>query len=150
MHCFWKLHKCEIWKLFSFFGIYKKNTICLLITLKKRKRNGLTWHADANVHSPLLTILKKNTEKISWIMVSPFVKSMGENTTHTVLNGRIKSTSVFTKHYFFITSPNTPAKYLSCLLGDSDTFAALKQEPINKRYTLNSAWKQASEWRTIA
>ena len=44
--------------------------------------------------------------------------------------------SIFTKHYFFITSPNKPTKYLYRLLGDSDTFAALKQKPINKRYAL--------------
>lgn len=67
-----------------------------------------------------------------------FVKSVVGNTTHILLNGQSRSMPIFTRYYFFITSPNKPTKYLSCLLGDSDTFAALKQKPINKRYTLKS------------
>ena len=63
----------------------------------------------------------------------PFCRKCSGNATHIPLNGQIRSMPIFTKHYFFITSPNKPTKYLSCLLGDSDTCAALKQKPINKR-----------------
>lgn len=49
------------------------------------------------------------------------------------LHGQMRSMPTFTKRHFFITSPNKPTKYFSCLLGDSDTCAALKQKPINKR-----------------
>lgn len=61
-----------------------------------------------------------------------FCETVDENTMHILLNGQMRSMLVFTKHCFFITSPNKPTKYLSCLLGDDDTVAALKPDPQTK------------------
>lgn len=68
----------------------------------------------------------------------PFCESVGGNTTFILLSGQIRLMPVFTK-YLFITLPNKPNKYLSSLLGDSDTFAAFsKQNPTNQDNTLKS------------
>lgn len=75
---------------------------------------------------------RKTHWEVSWIILSPFVKTVDENTMHILLNGQMRSMPVFTKHCFFITSPNKPTKYLSCLLGDDDTVAALKPDPQTK------------------
>lgn len=91
---------------------------------------------------PLLSItyhLKKYTQRrFHEQCFHYFTKTMGGKLCICSLNGQIKSMSIFTDHYFLITSTNKPPKYLYCLLGDSDTFAALKQKPINKRYALKS------------
>ena len=86
---------------------------------------------------PLLSIIyhlkRTYMEKVSWIMLFPFVESVVEMLHAYSEMGRSDRCPSSLNIIFFITSPNKPTKYLSCLLGDSDTCAALKQKPINKR-----------------